>query len=98
LNKERPFADMLRMVLLSDNRRRLRAIVDKLADKAEQGDMQAIKEVADRSDGKAVQAIERSDDRVEMLSDAELLMIAAGGLSDALQGATYPKLCAPVGD
>ena len=82
VNREKPFADMLRMVLLSDNRRRLRAITEKLGDKAALGDLLAIREVADRLDGKSVQTIERTDDRVEMLTDAQLMQIAAGAVSE----------------
>ena len=38
-------------------RRRLDAIADKLIEKAEQGDIQAMKELGDRLDGKAAQAV-----------------------------------------
>ena len=47
---------------------------------------------------KAVQAIERADDWVELLTDAELMVIAAGGLPEALSETRFPKICAPVGD
>lgn len=40
--------------------KRLQMIADKLAEKAAEGDIQAIKEVFDRTEGKAVQAIEAS--------------------------------------
>jgi 1,6-anhydro-N-acetylmuramate kinase len=59
VNRQKPFTDMLRVALLSGGGRRLRIICEKLAEKAEQGDIQAIREVGDRLDGKAVQAIER---------------------------------------
>lgn len=39
----------------------LRLIAEKLIDLAVEGDMQAIKEIGDRVDGKAVQAIEGTD-------------------------------------
>jgi hypothetical protein len=51
VNKAKPFADMLRVALLSGGGRRLRTIAEKLAEKAEQGDIQAIREVGDRLDG-----------------------------------------------
>lgn len=41
-------------------RRKLHAIADKLLQLAESGDMQAIKEIGDRLDGKALQAVELS--------------------------------------
>jgi len=59
VNSEKPFTDDLRIALLSGGRR-LRIIADKLAEKAEQGDMQAVREVAYRLDGKPVQALERA--------------------------------------
>ena len=40
---------------------------------AEGGDLQAIKEIGDRLDGKCAQTIERGDVPLEMRSDSELL-------------------------
>lgn len=56
----KPFADALRMEIaqLEGDRRGLRKVARKLITKAEEGDMQAIKELADRLDGKAVQQTE----------------------------------------
>lgn len=79
LNRQRPFTDALRLALLSGGGRRLRIIAEKLADKAEQGDIQAIREIADRLDGKPAQAIERSDVPLEALSDRELFAIIRSG-------------------
>ena len=45
---------------------------------AEGGDLQAIKEIGDRLDGKCAQTIERGDVPLEMLSDSELYAIIAG--------------------
>lgn len=58
--QEKPFADALRIELAAagEDRKALRAIAAQLISKATNGDMQAIKELADRTDGKAVQAIE----------------------------------------
>jgi hypothetical protein len=39
LNRQKPFADALRVALLSGGGRRLRIIADRLAEKAEQGDL-----------------------------------------------------------
>lgn len=41
-------------------RRKLHAIADKLIEMAEAGEIQAMKEIGDRLDGKAVQALEHS--------------------------------------
>jgi hypothetical protein len=69
VNRQKPFADALRVALLSGGRRRLRIIAEKLAEKAEQGDIQAIREIADRMDGKPAQAIERGDAPLEAMAD-----------------------------
>lgn len=59
----------------------LREIANTLIAKAIDGDMQAIKEIGDRIDGKAVQCIEAEINRirdVKELTDEELESIAAG--------------------
>ena len=53
VNKERPFNVALQIALRRDPLR-LRRIADKLAQKAEDGDLAAIREVADRLDGRPV--------------------------------------------
>ena len=55
--QEKPFADALRMEIsaLKGNRRGLRLVARKLIEKAEGGELAAIKELADRADGKPVQ-------------------------------------------
>lgn len=56
-NKDKPFRDALRMEIAEagDDRKRLRRIANALLSKAEEGDVQAIKEVGDRLDGKPAQ-------------------------------------------
>lgn len=56
--RDKPFRDALRMEIAEaeDNPRSLRKIAIKLLDQAAGGDVQAIKEVADRLDGKPAQA------------------------------------------
>ena len=54
-NREKPFNDALRLALRGDPRR-LRRIAEKLAEKAEDGDLGAIRELADRLDGRPPQA------------------------------------------
>lgn len=58
--KDKPFSDALRMEIAEaeDNPRSLRKIAQKLLDKAVAGDVQAMREVADRLDGKPAQAVE----------------------------------------
>ena len=43
--------------------------------------MRAIRELADRLDGKPAQMIDRRDAAIDELSDADLHIIASGGLS-----------------
>ena len=57
--KAKPFADALRLAIADagKNKRSLRKIAEALLDKACDGDTQAIREVADRLDGKVPQAL-----------------------------------------
>jgi hypothetical protein len=92
VNREKPFTDVLRVALLSGGGRRLRVIADKLVEKAEQGDLQAIREVADRLDGKPSQIIERGDVQLHDLTDDQLMAIARGG-SRQLDEPTCAQIC-----
>jgi len=92
VNRAKPFTDSLRV-----GGRRLRIIADKLAEKAEQGDLRAIQQIADRLDGKAVQAIERGDVPVEVLSDRELFAIIRGGSREPVDEPNRLKICGPRG-
>lgn len=58
-NKDKPFREALRMEIAEagDSPKSLRSVARALLEKAATGDVQAIKEVADRLDGKAPQAI-----------------------------------------
>lgn len=63
--KEKSFANMLNIAIkqaTEDGRDKLRAVADALLDKAMSGDVQAIKEVADRLDGKVAQAVIGGDE------------------------------------
>src|SRR6516164_4071969 len=60
INRQRPFNDALLMTLRG-NPLALRRIAAKLVEKAEEGDLAAIREVADRLDGKPAQVIDRRD-------------------------------------
>lgn len=71
-NKDKPFRDALRMEITEagEDKRRLRKIAAALLDKAETGDVAAIKEVGDRLDGKPAQALEHSGDLTMRHEDA----------------------------
>ena len=82
VNRERPFNDALRIALKRDPLR-LHRIAERLADKAEAGDLAAIREIADRLDGKPTQVVDCPDVPAEKLTDAELNYIASRALRDA---------------
>jgi hypothetical protein len=81
MNREKPFNQALLMTLRS-NPVALRRIAAKLVEKAEEGELAAIREIADRLDGKPAQLIDRRDVPVTELTDEELLAIAAGALPE----------------
>lgn len=62
--REKPFVEALRMEIAAggQDHKTLRRIAAQLLAKAEEGDMQAIKELADRMDGKVPQALVGDDD------------------------------------
>src|SRR5262245_45598186 len=64
LNKDRPYRDALRMELADAglDLKKLRKIAAKHIAACERGDMQAIKELADRLDGKPSQAVESTSE------------------------------------
>jgi hypothetical protein len=94
VNRQKPFADALRMEICAGNDpRHLRAIARKLFEKALDGDLSAIREIADRLDGKPAQAIERNDMRsIRLMSDDELLEIAQGGSPEPADEPSYPMI------
>jgi hypothetical protein len=55
---ERPFREALRRAIVQDDGKRIRAAAEKLLDLASEGEAWAVKEMADRVDGKAIQAVE----------------------------------------
>jgi hypothetical protein len=79
MNKAKPFADALGAALLGGGGRRLRITADKLATKAEEGDLGAIQQIADRLEGKCAQVIERGDVTFEAMTDQQLMAIIRSG-------------------
>src|ERR1700733_14206312 len=93
LNRQKPFADALRTEIRAGNDpRHLRAIARKLIENALDGDLQAIREIADRLDGKPAQVIERGDVRSEDMTDDQLMAIARGGSHELLDEPSYPMI------
>lgn len=70
--KEKSFANMLNIAIKEaiegTDKTKLRAVADALVDKAMAGDVQAIKEVADRLDGKVPQGVIGGDEDDNPLS------------------------------
>jgi hypothetical protein len=62
--RDKPFRDALRMEIAAagDDHKALRLVAKALIDKAQEGDIPAIKEIGDRLDGKVPQAIENGED------------------------------------
>lgn len=62
--KEKPFRDALMLAIkeASDDKQKLRRVAERLVDKAIDGDVPAIKEIADRLDGKVPQGVIGGDD------------------------------------
>jgi hypothetical protein len=86
INTQRPFADALRMELAAtgDDQRALRAIARNLIAIASSGEpiaLQAIREIADRTDGKARETSDitlHKNANARELSDDDLAAIAVG--------------------
>lgn len=59
-SKNRPWAEAINRALLAEDGKKLRAVAEKLIVQALEGDVQALKEIGDRIDGKALQGLELS--------------------------------------
>lgn len=77
--RDKPFRDALRMEVAGadGNFPKLRAIAKSLIEKASGGDVNAIKEVADRLDGKVPQAIAGADGEspLKLISKIEVVIV-----------------------
>ena len=68
----RLWAETIRRAVVQADPERLRRIAESLLIKAEEGDMQAIKELGDRLDGKPNQAIEQKTEHSGTISIAQV--------------------------
>ena len=92
VNREKPFNDVLRIALKA-RPHSLRRTVDRLVDGAEEGNLQYIREIADRLDGRPVQMIDRRELPLNELTDEELLVIASGErIEDELEMKVIPPM------
>src|SRR5262249_42133519 len=92
MNREKPFKVALQMALRG-RPHSLRRTADRLIDAAEAGDLPSRRELVDRLDGSPVQMIDRHDVPIELLTTAELHLIAAGGRAEGeLEMKVLPSL------
>ena len=87
--RARPFTAELRTHLYRDSKKRLSAVVGALLSKAEDGDVAAIKEIADRIEGKVITQVSVSTTHTvidaDLLSEAgKLLQIMSGQVPESL--------------
>jgi ribosomal protein L17 len=59
----RLWAETIKRAVTQSDGKKLRAIADKLIERAADGDIQAIKEIGDRLDGKPVQSVDATVDQ-----------------------------------
>jgi len=80
-NRSNPkeFADMIRLAVkdTEGDKTKLRVIAEKLTALAVDGDLQAIKEIGDRIDGKAAQTVHTTTEDVTSLASLTLAELAA---------------------
>lgn len=80
-NKTNPkeFADMIRLAVkdTEGDKTKLRLIAEKLTTLAVDGDLQAIKEIGDRIDGKAAQTVHNTNEDVTSFATLTLAELAA---------------------
>lgn len=90
----RMFFRALNRAITQEDGARLRAAAEKLLDLAAAGEPWAVRELADRLDGKATQVIDAVvTRRAQELSDDELADIATGssaGVADEAESASFP--------
>lgn len=84
--RDKPFRDALRMEIAAagEDHKALRRVARALIDKAADGDVPAIKEIADRLDGKPAQAIVGGDedDAPVRLETIRRIIVGSTGHSD----------------
>ena len=80
-SKNKPFLDAMRRAL-AQNPHRIASIVDKVLEKAEEGEPWAVKEVADRLDGKSVQATDITSSDGTVVSAIAMSFVEPNGNKD----------------
>ncbi len=88
-NKDKPFREALRMEVAAagDDHKELRRLARSLLELAGNGDIQAIREVADRLDGRpAAESTVTVNDGRDKMSDAELRALIAAAVAGTVSG------------
>jgi len=70
----RLWAETIKRAVIQADPDRLRRIAEALLSKAEEGDLAAIKELGDRLDGKAMQAVEQTTEHTGTISHAHVVV------------------------
>ena len=85
---KKPFRDALRLELAAagEDQKALREIAFALIEKARAADMQAIKELADRMDGKPAQALVGGDDDDNPINIVKRILLVAPSVDDTPAG------------
>ena len=74
---DKPWSDAIRRALLANDGKKLRALADRLVDRALEGDVSAIREVGDRVEGKARQQMEvTGKDGADLVPQVDMLELA----------------------
>lgn len=81
--KGKLFEGVIKRALMENDGKRLRTIVEKIIERAEDGDMMAARELLDRIDGKPKQAVEISGDAENPL---QVVTHTAAQLLEKLRG------------
>lgn len=74
---DKPWSDAIRRALLANDGKKLRAIAEKVVEKAEEGDMAAIREIGDRIEGRPRQQMEVTGaDGKDLIPPTDMLEVA----------------------
>lgn len=74
---DKPWSDAIRRALLADDGKKLRTLAEKLVERAEGGDITALREIGDRIDGKPRQQMEvTGKDGADLIPPTDTLEVA----------------------
>jgi hypothetical protein len=94
VNRQKPFADMLRFALLSGGGRLCVPLPRSWPRKPNKATLGAIQQIADRLDGKPSQAIERGEVPLGKMTDEELTALIRSRLCEPVNEPM--QICGPI--